>query len=223
MNGFTIQRAWVYSCLPSSRVLSIPKVRSTDFGRLGLKLFNRALSTFLNSEWTQISRSLRRLAAPLSIRIGYEALAWGRGVNEYPVAWEAVKREDRENVGLVVDSFHILVKGTSLEYLATFQSRRSSSFSSRTTCGRLMTSFRLPGVVGSFPGKGFTAAPSPTSFGAWIKRVIAAITPSMSSTTTISNVRCPSLRHAPANLRTGWASKCRACVRVIDNERNKKH
>lgn len=60
---------------------------------------------------------LATLATPLGIRIAYEALSWGRWVNEYPTSWEAVKLADRENVGLLIDSYHILVRGTSLKHL----------------------------------------------------------------------------------------------------------
>ena len=62
-------------------------------------------------------RTLGTLATPNGIRIGYEALAWGRFVNEYTDAWEIVKRADRENVGLVVDAFHILARDTPLGHL----------------------------------------------------------------------------------------------------------
>ena len=42
------------------------------------------------------------------LRIGYEALAWGRHVNDHRDAWEIVRRADRSNVGLILDSFHSL-------------------------------------------------------------------------------------------------------------------
>lgn len=59
---------------------------------------------------------LGTLATPFGIRIGYEALAWGRWVNQYPAAWEAIKRADRKNVGLVIDSFHIFAMETPLTH-----------------------------------------------------------------------------------------------------------
>ena len=37
-------------------------------------------------------RKLAMLAVPLGIRVAYEALSWGRHVNEYPQAWEIVQR-----------------------------------------------------------------------------------------------------------------------------------
>jgi 4-hydroxyphenylpyruvate dioxygenase len=47
-------------------------------------------------------------AARRGLRVGYEALAWGRYVNDHRDAWEIVRRADHPNVGLVLDSFHSL-------------------------------------------------------------------------------------------------------------------
>ena len=58
---------------------------------------------------------LGTLAALPGIRIAYGALSWGRWVNEYTSAWEAVKLADHANVGLAIDSFHVLARGTSRE------------------------------------------------------------------------------------------------------------
>jgi 3-dehydroshikimate dehydratase len=48
------------------------------------------------------------------LRIGFEALAWGRHISDYRDAWEAVRRADHPAVGLVLDTFHILARGTDL-------------------------------------------------------------------------------------------------------------
>jgi sugar phosphate isomerase/epimerase len=58
---------------------------------------------------------LGTLAALPGIRIAYGALSWGRWVNEYTSAWEAVKLADHANIGLAIDSFHVLARGTSRE------------------------------------------------------------------------------------------------------------
>jgi 4-hydroxyphenylpyruvate dioxygenase len=47
-------------------------------------------------------------AAARNLRVGYEALAWGRHVWDHRDAWEVVRRADHPNIGLVVDSFHTL-------------------------------------------------------------------------------------------------------------------
>ena len=53
-------------------------------------------------------QKLAMLAVPLDIRIAYEALSWGRHVNEYLQAWEIVRAADRANLGICLDSYHIL-------------------------------------------------------------------------------------------------------------------
>ncbi|MBO1900429.1 sugar phosphate isomerase/epimerase and 4-hydroxyphenylpyruvate domain-containing protein [Leucobacter weissii] len=50
-------------------------------------------------------------AARRGIRIAYEALAWGRYVNDYRDAWRLVQRADRPNLGVCLDSFHVLSRG----------------------------------------------------------------------------------------------------------------
>ncbi len=47
-------------------------------------------------------------AARRGLKVGYEALAWGRYVNDHRDAWEIVRRADHPNVGLILDSFHSL-------------------------------------------------------------------------------------------------------------------
>ena len=44
------------------------------------------------------------------LRVGYEALAWGRYINDHRDAWEVVRRADHDNIGLILDSFHTLVR-----------------------------------------------------------------------------------------------------------------
>jgi len=51
-------------------------------------------------------------AAEHGIRIAYEALAWGRQVNDYLHSWRIVRMADRRNLGVCLDSFHILSRGS---------------------------------------------------------------------------------------------------------------
>ena len=55
-------------------------------------------------------RELGERARPRGIRIGYEALAWGRHINDHRDAWEIVRRAAHPNVGLILDSFHTLAR-----------------------------------------------------------------------------------------------------------------
>ncbi|WP_102224600.1 bifunctional sugar phosphate isomerase/epimerase/4-hydroxyphenylpyruvate dioxygenase family protein [Acidimangrovimonas sediminis] len=50
-------------------------------------------------------------AAARGLRVGYEALAWGRHVNDHRDAWEIVRRADHPAIGLILDSFHTLGRG----------------------------------------------------------------------------------------------------------------
>ncbi len=47
-------------------------------------------------------------AAARGLRVGYEALAWGRHVNRWRHAWKIVRQADHPALGLIVDSFHTL-------------------------------------------------------------------------------------------------------------------
>ncbi|MGH8692125.1 MAG: sugar phosphate isomerase/epimerase family protein [Burkholderiales bacterium] len=62
-------------------------------------------------------QKLAMLAVPYGVRIAYEALSWGRHVNEYTHAWDIVAEAERANLGLAIDSFHILATGTAPEPL----------------------------------------------------------------------------------------------------------
>ncbi len=53
-------------------------------------------------------RELGDRAAARGLRVGYEALAWGRHVNDYRDAWEIVRRADHKAIGVILDSFHAL-------------------------------------------------------------------------------------------------------------------
>jgi 3-dehydroshikimate dehydratase len=53
-------------------------------------------------------RELGERAKARGLRVGFEALAWGKHVSDYRDAWEIVRRADHPNIGIILDSFHIL-------------------------------------------------------------------------------------------------------------------
>ena len=73
-------------------------------------------------------RKVAMLATPLGIRVGFEALSWGRHVNDFALSWEIVQRADRDNLGVCIDSFHVLancsLNGTDFDALATIPGER---------------------------------------------------------------------------------------------------
>jgi sugar phosphate isomerase/epimerase len=78
------------------------------------------VSSHSSEDFAAIAKDLQKLAmlaVPLDIHIAYEALSWGRHVNLYPQAWEIVQAADRANLGLAIDSYHILAHQTPLDTL----------------------------------------------------------------------------------------------------------
>jgi 4-hydroxyphenylpyruvate dioxygenase len=57
-------------------------------------------------------QELAERAAARGLRIAYEALAWGRHVDDYKHAWQIVKLADHPALGICLDSFHILSRGS---------------------------------------------------------------------------------------------------------------
>jgi sugar phosphate isomerase/epimerase len=62
-------------------------------------------------------RKLAMLAIPMNIRIAFEALSWGRNINEFPQAWDLISEADMPNLGLGFDSFHMFATKTPVEDL----------------------------------------------------------------------------------------------------------
>ncbi|MGL4494311.1 MAG: bifunctional sugar phosphate isomerase/epimerase/4-hydroxyphenylpyruvate dioxygenase family protein [Beijerinckiaceae bacterium] len=62
--------------------------------------------------------ALGERAAKRAMRVGFEALAWGRHVHDYRDAWEIVRRADRSNVGIILDTFHIQSRAIDLKPIA---------------------------------------------------------------------------------------------------------
>ncbi|SFV16506.1 sugar phosphate isomerase/epimerase family protein [Pseudoduganella namucuonensis] len=77
-------------------------------------------SSHASGDLAHIARDLAKLATlalPLGVKVGYEALSWGRHVNQYQQSWEAVDRAGHANLGVVLDSFHMLANQATFEEL----------------------------------------------------------------------------------------------------------
>jgi 4-hydroxyphenylpyruvate dioxygenase len=120
-----------------------------------------SVSAHATQDLDAIARDLRKLAmlaVPFGIKIAYEALSWGRTINEYTRAWDVVCRADAPNLGLCIDSYHLLAAKTPLDeidyldpnkiflvQLADFMWEETRSFEERISTAR---TFRV------FPGEG---------------------------------------------------------------------
>lgn len=69
-------------------------------------------------------RELGERARSRGLRVGFEALAWGRHVADYRDAWEIVRRADHPNIGIILDSFHILAPGFPLSAMPSIPGDR---------------------------------------------------------------------------------------------------
>jgi len=77
-------------------------------------------STHATGDTETLVRDLRKLAMlaiPLNIKIAFEALSWGRTINEFPQAWDLIMQADMPNLGLGFDSFHMFATKTPLDEL----------------------------------------------------------------------------------------------------------
>jgi 4-hydroxyphenylpyruvate dioxygenase len=67
---------------------------------------------------------LGELAASRGLRVGFEALAWGKHVRDHRDAWEIVRRADHTAIGLILDSFHTLAPGLPIDSIASIPGDR---------------------------------------------------------------------------------------------------
>jgi sugar phosphate isomerase/epimerase len=138
-------------------------------------------------------RKLATLAVPLGIKIAYEALSWGRHVNQVRSRGTWLQT-DRANLGVTLDAFHILRRRPTSACWTESIRPRCSSCSCRTSCGRKRarrTSGSKPrAITACFRARACTAIKSPTWSAGSTPWAIAATTASKSSTTTTGSSRC---------------------------------
>ncbi|MDJ0457895.1 TIM barrel protein [Arthrobacter sp. NQ7] len=63
---------------------------------------------------------LANLAGDHGIKVAYEALAWGKYVNDYEHAYRLVEMVDHPNLGTCLDSFHILSRDWETSHIEAF-------------------------------------------------------------------------------------------------------
>jgi len=72
---------------------------------------------------TQLFQLAER-GARRGIRIGYEALAWGKHVFRFDQAFKIVERANHPNLGIVLDSFHTMVRPENWSEIADLPANR---------------------------------------------------------------------------------------------------
>jgi 4-hydroxyphenylpyruvate dioxygenase len=94
------------------------------------------------------------LARQRGMRIGYEALAWGRWVKDWTAAWDIVRAADRDNLGLVLDSFHICVRGNPIEPIAALPAAKIALVQVADAPALVMDPLSLSRHYRCYPGQG---------------------------------------------------------------------
>jgi 4-hydroxyphenylpyruvate dioxygenase len=97
---------------------------------------------------------LADLAAQSGLRIGYEALAWGRHVRDWMQAWEIVHLANRPNLGIVLDSFHTIQRGNPLAPIADLPASHIALVQVADAPAILMDPMSLSRHHRCFPGQG---------------------------------------------------------------------
>jgi 4-hydroxyphenylpyruvate dioxygenase len=97
---------------------------------------------------------LADLARQHGMRIGYEALAWGRHVKDWTAAWDIVRAADRDNLGIVLDSFHICVRGNPIEPIANLPAERIALVQVADAPALAMDPLSLSRHYRCYPGQG---------------------------------------------------------------------
>src|SRR5271166_3043058 len=97
---------------------------------------------------------LADLARQHGMRIGYEALAWGRHVKDWTAAWDIVRASDRENLGIVLDSFHICARGNPVEPIANLPADRIALVQVADAPALVMDPLSLSRHYRCYPGQG---------------------------------------------------------------------
>ena len=92
-----------------------------------LLLVCSSTSVHASQDVNDIARDLRKLAmlaVPLGLKVAYEGLSWGRSINEFTTAWDAICRADAPNLGIGLDSFHMFATKTPLDELEMLDPRK---------------------------------------------------------------------------------------------------
>ena len=85
-------------------------------------------------------------AAARGLRVGFEALAWGRHINDHRDAWDIVRQVNHPAVGLALDSFSSLARGIPIDSLQRDRSPEDYS-TSRSPMLRSSPWIRCRGAV----------------------------------------------------------------------------
>ncbi|HET6519357.1 MAG TPA: TIM barrel protein, partial [Geminicoccaceae bacterium] len=94
------------------------------------------------------------------VTVGFEALAWGRHIDDYRQAWEAVRRADHPHVGVILDSYHMLAKRLPVDDIGRIPADRIVLVQTADAPGIEMDLLFLSRHYRCFPGQGDLPVPA---------------------------------------------------------------
>jgi 4-hydroxyphenylpyruvate dioxygenase len=94
------------------------------------------------------------LAAARGFRVAFEALAWGRHVRDWTAAWDIVQRADHSSVGLVLDTYHLFVRGNAITPLRDVPAKKLFIVQLADAPSLDMEVLRHSRHLRNFPGQG---------------------------------------------------------------------
>lgn len=92
-------------------------MQSVDARLLRVSATTSPFSTDNPDQAAEDLATLATLAIPLGIRIGFESLPNAMWIRDYAQAWDAVRRANCPNLGVVINAFHLFVSKSPLDAL----------------------------------------------------------------------------------------------------------
>ena len=99
-------------------------------------------------------REMAERAASAGLRVGFEALSWGKHIRLWKHAWRIVEMADHPALGLIVDSFHTLALGDDPAGIADLPGERIFFVQLADAPKRDMDVLSWSRHFRSFPGQG---------------------------------------------------------------------
>lgn len=123
-------------------------------------------------------RELGDVAAAFDVRVGYEALAFGRHVWDYRDSWEIVRRADHPRIGLILDSWHVLARKLPVDPIRSIPADRITFVQVADAPAMDMDLLQWSRHFRNFPGQGdmdvdgFMRAVLATGYDGWVSHEI---------------------------------------------------
>lgn len=101
-------------------------------------------------------RMLGDLAKQYGVRVAWEPICWGRWIKDYREAWDIVRKVDHPQIGLVLDSFHVLGLKLPVEPIADIPKEKIFIVEVADLPGGTLDFLEISRSFRLFPGEGVT-------------------------------------------------------------------